>query len=86
MWGRRRGEGHRLLPKVSQRDDIEQFIILFENTLTQEVIPEDKWKQALIHNLPQKARNLVAETLNDGMSTFQDAKQALLEATGMTAA
>ena len=82
----RRREGHRLLPKMSQGDDIEQFIILFENILTQEVIPEDKWKQALIHNLPQKARNFVAEMLNDEMSTFQDAKQALLEVTWITAA
>ena len=62
---------------MSQGDDIEQFIVLFENILTQEAIPEDKWKQVLIHNLPQKASNLTAETLNDEISTFQDAKQAL---------
>ena len=34
--------------------------------------------------MTHKARSVAAETLNDELSILQDAKQALLEATGMT--
>ena len=85
----RNGENHKggqkdrevtsMIQRMIEGDNFERFVVSIEKSLTQEDIPYDQWKTALLSNLTQKARDMVADITDDPDSTFEPIKRQLLE-------
>jgi len=72
------------LPRMSDGDDLEEFVMIVEAELLMEEVPKEQWKTALLGCLTQKAKGLVKDIILDQHSTYQVIKNRLLDCTGLS--
>ena len=72
------------LPKMVQGEDVEVFMELFEAALTDNGIPDNKWKGKLHASLDTNTKLKVRDHIKDPATTYQDIKDALIGCGALT--
>ena len=72
------------LPRMTDGEDLEEFVTMVESELQMAEIPEEHWKTALLGHLSQKAKGMVADLLLNQHSTYQEIKKHLLDCSGLS--
>ena len=72
------------LPKMTEGEDVEIFIELFEAAMTDGNIPQDRWKSRLHAALDTTSKLKVQDIITDYDSTYDQVKNALIRCGTLT--
>ena len=71
-------------PKITEGEDIEVFLDLFEAAMADNNVPEDRWRGKMHASLDTETKLKVRDMIRDPTVDYQDLKDALISCGALT--